>query len=147
MSRAMLRIETKNDCGKWLVSVNFAWMKLAERIAANVRPLIAKRGWSEREFADKVGVERTVLSRWLNARSAPSLANVDKMADALGVSVETLTKDPEAVAVELHHDEISSFIDMLASAGHDVEKLAKSLKDSARKVDKLAKAIKPRVDK
>lgn len=40
---------------------------------------------SNRELSAKIGVNESMTSRWRSARSAPSLENCEKLADALGV--------------------------------------------------------------
>ncbi|MBQ3456174.1 MAG: helix-turn-helix domain-containing protein [Synergistaceae bacterium] len=44
------------------------------------------------EFADKLGVNVTTVSRWENEQNMPNGEMIQKIADVLGVSTETLLK-------------------------------------------------------
>jgi len=80
---------------------------LADNIMSNVRRRIDRMGIQDQEFARRVGVTPQVVSRWLNRKSNPGLNNVDKIAAVLGVSVETLARDPGDSVIPLEGWETS----------------------------------------
>ncbi|HLR71973.1 MAG TPA: helix-turn-helix transcriptional regulator [Pseudogracilibacillus sp.] len=57
---------------------------------SNINVWIAKREMSKKEVAEMMDVSQTVLSRWINNRSMPSLKNAFKLADLLNCKVDDL---------------------------------------------------------
>lgn len=49
-----------------------------------------KRGMSQAELAEKIGVQRPVISKYENGLIEPSLSRLRKIADALSVGIEVL---------------------------------------------------------
>jgi transcriptional regulator with XRE-family HTH domain len=64
--------------------------KLHRQVAQNLRDRLARRGWEQYRLADHAGIGRSHLSRLLNLRQSPTLGTLEKLADALGVSVREL---------------------------------------------------------
>ncbi|QBP06971.1 XRE family transcriptional regulator [Virgibacillus phage Mimir87] len=54
---------------------------------------IAKSEMSKKEVAEKMAVSQTVLSRWANGHSMPSVNNLFKLAKLLGCKVDDLYED------------------------------------------------------
>lgn len=52
-----------------------------------------KNGWSQEEFAEKMGVSRQSVSKWEGAQSIPELDKILLMARIFGVSTDFLLKD------------------------------------------------------
>lgn len=52
-----------------------------------------KKGFSQRELADRVGVSQVVISLYETAKCNPSLEVLFRLATALDVSVSELTRD------------------------------------------------------
>ena len=52
-----------------------------------------KRGWSQEEFADRVGIHRTYVGDVERGARTIGLVNIARIAQALGVSVAALTAD------------------------------------------------------
>ena len=73
---------------------------LGDRIKASRERL----GWSQTDLAEKVGQsDKMAVSKWERGIVLPSAANLDALADALGVSVDYLlgrTADPRGVVNE-----------------------------------------------
>jgi transcriptional regulator with XRE-family HTH domain len=57
---------------------------------ASVRALRAARGWSQEEFADRVGVHRTYIGDVERGERNLGLVNIGRVADALGVTLAEL---------------------------------------------------------
>jgi transcriptional regulator with XRE-family HTH domain len=52
-----------------------------------------KNGWSQEEFAEKLGVSRQAVSKWESAGSTPDLQRVIHMAELFGVSTDYLLRE------------------------------------------------------
>jgi transcriptional regulator with XRE-family HTH domain len=63
--------------------------------AAAVRRLRRARGWSQEEFADRVGVHRTYMGAIERGERNLSLLNIGRIADALKVSLSALMAEVE----------------------------------------------------
>ncbi len=76
----------------------------------NVRTLLSKRRWSQRELAAAAGISPAAVSQILAGSVSPTLMMMNKIAAAFGVSVADLTQDePSAVSqdeleVALRHE-------------------------------------------
>jgi transcriptional regulator with XRE-family HTH domain len=57
---------------------------------AAVRSLRQARGWSQEDFADRIGIHRTYVGSIERGEQNVCLINIAKIADALGVPVSTL---------------------------------------------------------
>lgn len=55
-----------------------------------VLELMNKRGWNQSELARRSSLPRDSVSRYITGKNNPSPANLQKLADALGVQPETL---------------------------------------------------------
>jgi transcriptional regulator with XRE-family HTH domain len=58
---------------------------IAKTLARNVRRLRKGKGWSQGQFADRLEVEQTVVSRNENCRANPTLETLEAIASSLGV--------------------------------------------------------------
>lgn len=65
-------------------------MDFLRHFAGNLRQVRKAKGWSQEELADRAGVDRTYVSGIERAVRNPTITNVKRLADALGVSVGTL---------------------------------------------------------
>jgi transcriptional regulator with XRE-family HTH domain len=64
--------------------------KLHRQLAATIRGHLTRRGWEQYRLADHAGSGRSHLSRLLNLQQSPTLTTLEKLADALDVSVRDL---------------------------------------------------------
>lgn len=64
-------------------------MNMGEKIL-NLRKA---RGWSQEEFADRVGVTRQAVSRWEAGTAKPEADKIIAIADLFGVSADYLLRD------------------------------------------------------
>lgn len=67
----------------------------AERIAQVIRAEIGKRGVSQREAAEQLGVAQNTLETWVGAKSIPRESARIRIAREWGVSAEDLELDPD----------------------------------------------------
>jgi transcriptional regulator with XRE-family HTH domain len=106
---------------------NGDWVALADNIMANARRLIDELGLKDQEFARRVGVTPQVVSRWLNRKANPGLDVVDRIAEALGVSVEELARDPSTSVVPLPGKDVDTVLRELAAIrGYELRRKPKS---------------------
>lgn len=61
-----------------------------QRVAANVRAEMGRRALSQSALAERIGCTQQSLSRRLTGRTSFSVSELDRIADALQVSVKTL---------------------------------------------------------
>jgi ribosome-binding protein aMBF1 (putative translation factor) len=61
-----------------------------ERLAARLRELRKARGWSQERLAEEASMHRTYLAGIERSLRNPSLENLNKLANALGVSIPQL---------------------------------------------------------
>jgi transcriptional regulator with XRE-family HTH domain len=52
--------------------------------------LLDARGWKQLEAAEKIGIGQGIISAYRRGKSAPTMDNLIRIADALGVSVDEL---------------------------------------------------------
>lgn len=64
-------------------------MTLADKII----DLRKKRGWSQEELAERMGVSRQAVSKWESASSLPDLGRIVQLSELFGVSTDYLLKE------------------------------------------------------
>ena len=69
--------------------------ELLTAFGAAVRALRRDRGWSQEEFADRVGLHRTYMGDVERGERNLGLVNVRRIADALGVPLSALMAEVE----------------------------------------------------
>ena len=57
-----------------------------------IRQLRIALGYSQGEFAQELGIQQEVLSRWELGKAKPSMKNIRKLAEKFDVEVKELTK-------------------------------------------------------
>lgn len=82
-----------------------------------------KRGVSQEELAKQIGVKRAVISKYETGKISPRLDMVQKIARALGVSIDELLGDT------LYIDTLENMADLLISGKATQENLAKKMKE------------------
>jgi len=65
---------------------------ILKRFSDKVRRLRKSKGWTQEKLAVRTGLHRTYIGSIERGERNVSLINVEKIADALGVPVETLVK-------------------------------------------------------
>lgn len=79
----------------------------AELFRANVRREVQRTGVLYSDVAKKAGICSTYLSRILNGKSDPTLPMCEKIAFALGTSLEALLAEPATITREPQHIVVS----------------------------------------
>ena len=67
----------------------------AATVAANVRTLRNRAGWSQEALADAAGLHRTYIGAIERAEKNLTLATLDRVAAALGVKPIDLLREPK----------------------------------------------------
>ncbi|WP_415111433.1 helix-turn-helix domain-containing protein [Propioniciclava sp.] len=65
---------------------------LAARVAANVRVEVTRKGWRQKELAAALGVTQAAVSLKWRGRREWSLSDLQDVAEALDVTVESLVQ-------------------------------------------------------
>lgn len=91
----------------------FSISEFSEILTATIK----LRGLTNTEFAEKMGMDITVLSRYVTGHSEPKIGRVIKMAKVLDVSVDYLVgnsdDDPRAELLEQRVAEIAEELETL----------------------------------
>lgn len=66
-----------------------------KQLGLRVRQLRSKEGYTQEEFAERVGMYRTYMSRIESGSANPTLTMLCAMADGLGVPLVELFRSPE----------------------------------------------------
>lgn len=80
----------------------FGWLLRLFRVSATadvIRTHRQRRGWSQQQLADAVGVGLRQINRWESGEQIPSLAVSVKLAEALGVSLKHLADATDDVLI------------------------------------------------
>lgn len=60
-----------------------------------IKQLREAAGMSQRELGERIGVSGPAVAMWESGENRPSLTNLEKLADVLGVSIDAiLGRDP-----------------------------------------------------
>ncbi|MBR5329621.1 MAG: helix-turn-helix transcriptional regulator, partial [Firmicutes bacterium] len=72
-------------------------------LADRIMELRKKKGWSQEELGECLGVSRQSVSKWETGLSQPDLDNILQMSEVFGVTTDYLLKDapfPEDAVAE-----------------------------------------------
>lgn len=61
----------------------------------NLRRVMAEKGVTQEQLAERLGTKHPAISRILNGHRCPKLEACEKIADAIGVSLSDLLKNPK----------------------------------------------------
>ncbi len=75
------------------ISVFLASLVRMSTVSENIRYLRKLKGYTQEQFAERIGIKRSLLGAYEEARANPNEIYLDSMAEVLGVSVENLLND------------------------------------------------------
>ena len=75
------------------ISLFLASLAIMSTVSENIRYLRKLKGYTQEQFAERIGIKRSLLGAYEEARANPNEIYLDSMAEVLGVSVENLLKD------------------------------------------------------
>lgn len=75
------------------ISVFLASLVTMSTVSENIRYLRKLKGYTQEQFAERIGIKRSLLGAYEEARANPNEIYLDSMAEVLGVSVENLLND------------------------------------------------------
>jgi transcriptional regulator with XRE-family HTH domain len=81
-------------------------------VGFKIKELRRQKGWLQREFGDKLGVNQQTVSGWENGVIEPTISKLKKIADVFGVKVDYFKEDPED-----GKDHVIELIDKLIAQG------------------------------
>lgn len=61
-------------------------LPLKKEISDNIKGLMKERGWTQLKLSDESGISKSTLSDYINKKTLINPGNVEKLADAFGVS-------------------------------------------------------------
>ena len=73
-------------------------MDTALEVAKNVKGALGREGWSQTRAAEALGMSRVAFGHRVNGRTSFTVAELQNLADALGVSYSSLVEVPERKA-------------------------------------------------
>nr|WP_235592152.1 helix-turn-helix domain-containing protein [Leptospira noguchii] len=105
---------------------------LAEKLGTNIRSLRSKKGWSQTELAEKIGVHLTHINRIENGKYLPSLDTVVLLADALESSLDILVNGSTESSkdIRIEDQSFSEKIRLLNSLNEEEKKAVTLFLDS-----------------
>lgn len=65
-------------------------MDICKQVGQNIRKLRDAKGWSQEDFADKIGIHRTYISGIERGVRNPTIRVLDKIAKTLETKLENL---------------------------------------------------------
>lgn len=71
----------------------------ADFFKKNLRTLMKQKGWGNKDLAEALGVSPPVVSRYLTTDTLPSFENAKAIAEALGITIDDLIRDPSRVTM------------------------------------------------
>ncbi len=77
-----------------------------------------KKGLSQEEFAEKIGVSRQAVSKWERAEASPDTDNLIAIAEVYGLSLDELLRGSESV---VHEEKENAFGDFSAADNNNCE--------------------------
>lgn len=67
-------------------------LKSAKKLGQNLKIIRTQKGMSQGDISRKLNVDRSYISGIENGRRNPTLSNIEKLAEALGVPMNILLK-------------------------------------------------------
>lgn len=70
-------------------------------INERISELRTQRNWSEYQLAEKSGIAQSTISSWTRTNSMPTIANLEKICNAFGITLSQFFADKEELTVTL----------------------------------------------
>lgn len=102
-------------------------------IGKNIIHLLELRGMTQRELAESLGVNKSVVSAWCLGQKSPRTTRLDDIAKVLSCAVEDILRDPETTPDfrQSMKDDNGVIFDLFEKATpeqkHTIEKIIKSI--------------------
>lgn len=90
-------------------------------LATRIRSLRKEKGWTQSEFAKKVGVGRTTVCEWEVGRNSPSYERLLQIAELFEVSMNYLTGESNGKKDAANVDDVKEQLNFLIDALHNKE--------------------------
>jgi len=76
-------------------------------LPGNIKMLRERRGWSQYQLAEKMGVTQTSISQYESGETTPRMPKIEKLASLFGVTVPELLTEINDSDSTLRRDEIA----------------------------------------
>lgn len=97
--------------------------------------LLEEKGMTQREFANRVGVQEATISRYINGHRTPHSIIAVKMAEVLGTTVDYLFGNSQKVDITVAKKSLSEPVDL------ETIELAKRINKLSKKERKMIETI------
>jgi transcriptional regulator with XRE-family HTH domain len=103
-------------------------------ISLRIKQTIEHSGLSQRDFAARVGVHESQVSRWMNDKSAPDVESLQKIASVGGVDLDWLASGKKTAGQSIPEiPEIPALaVVTTAASSDDIEKKLSLIEESVR---------------
>ena len=92
-------------------------------LGENIRTVRKQKGWSQRELAERIESDASYINRMETGKLNPSIAALERVADALECSIDRLVKGKlKAVEIQIRDKDLSERIRLLDSLEDDDRK-------------------------
>jgi len=97
---------------------------------SKLKAALAKAGMNQSELARRIGVERAAVSKWVTGRATPTLENLQKAAQVLGMSISEILGDEVLLAeTKTERDILKALRSMSQEDREALERMAKLYAD------------------
>lgn len=109
----------------------------------NLRTLRKGKGWSQTEFAKKIGVHLTHVSRIETGKYLPTIDFVVRAASALGISIDELVSDTDNITTKVHliDQELEERLQLLEELNQEERNAILTVMDSMLTKHRIRKAL------
>jgi transcriptional regulator with XRE-family HTH domain len=108
-----------------------------EIMAINLQYYLDKKGITQAEFADAIGLKRTTVNEWIKAKKYPRIDNIEMMANYFGINksdlVEYKNRDIRNDYIVFDNGKQIDLSDLPVSAREDIEEYVQFLKVKYKK--------------
>ncbi|MBQ3835205.1 MAG: helix-turn-helix transcriptional regulator [Elusimicrobia bacterium] len=70
-------------------------MKNKNYLGRNLKKIMLEKNLTQKEVADKIGIEQTVISRWARGAAVPTIASIKKLSSVFGVPLNYFLENYE----------------------------------------------------
>lgn len=85
---------------------------LKKIVRENLKRLLERDGFSQRDLANKIGVTEASVSNWISGRNSPKFSEIDKMIDRCNWSLAEIINGQDSSMskiLEIHNSSNSPF--------------------------------------
>lgn len=107
-----------------------------ENFAKKFQDICYKKGLSQMQVAEKLGVGQKTISNWMTGKITPNLPKIRHIADTFDVSVEYLLNDSEKIISKKSRNPDTD-LEKLLAIRNEIQKVFDSVSNSLDEIDKI----------